>query len=468
MSHKTCLILFGILALAIPTASFADLDNLDIGGDIRVLGVYTDNTWDLNDREDDQNDFWRTEAHLWFAASLADNVKAKISIEADRDWESVADIEGSETGTNKTSFGDSDLNIFLEEAWIKAAYLWDTPLSLTIGRQFIEYGDGFIVGDAQPGSPVNISDIGDREQDPFDAIVASLDFDSILVDLVYAAAVEERVADEDSDLYGIHGTFTGVEGHEFNLYYWFMRTEDSWKARYTKLDGAKREDLHVIGGRAAGELFTPTLSYALEAAYQFGEVEFPGSSDADISAWAVHAGILWSPEVDYSPYLGFDYFYLSGDDDDDLEGEWRQVFSNHTYGEIAESYVASNAHIFNLTIGADNIADGDWAVALKYYYMIMDDEDGTLGAASVATAGPDGSYYYYDKANSVYVSSPYLTGKDDEIGHEVDLYVSYFFSESLTAGLAAGVFIPGDAIETASGKDADEAYFVRGEVAVKF
>ncbi len=484
------LAVFGALLLAFaPVPSYAAIDNLDIGGDVRTLAVWTDNAVDLADDPDDQNDFLRLEAHVWFEATLADNVKAKVSFEVDRDWDSIATIEGEETGSEGLFNSSGDLNVFLEEAWIKIAYIYDSFLSLTLGRQFIQFGDGFIIGDSQPNTPQNITNQGDWEQDPFDAVVANMDWDTIVLDLVFAKAVEEREADGDSDLAGMNLAFSGLEGHVFSLYYWFLRSEDAQYARYDKVPDANREDLHVIGLRGEGEFFVPGLTYVGEFAYQFGSLDdvdqdydydeeyFDVRSD-DISAWAAHAGLMYRPEMELSPFFGFDYYFLSGGDDYyDDEGEWRQVFENHTYGEIAENWIASNVHIFNASLGLDNIMDGKWAVALKYYYFLLVEEEAySTGYASLPTAGP--GYGYYDKVASSssryypYADTPYLNGEDSDLGHEIDLYVTYNFSESLVAKVAGGIFIPGDALEVYDGgegwEDADEAVFVRGEVAVKF
>lgn len=465
---KSCLslLLLGAMLVVAPGMSNADIENLDIGGDVRTLMVWTDNIVDLNDDEDDQNDFLRLEAHIWFEATLADNVKAKVSFEVDRDWESNADVEGVETGSNGIFGGDSDLNVFLEEAWIKIAQIYDSPLSLTLGRQFIQFGDGFIIGDSQPAVPLYLTQTGEWEQDPFDAIVANFDWDTIILDLVYAKTVEEREADEDGDLAGAHLAYAGLEGHVFSIYYWFMRTESGDFARYPKLFTDGQENLHVIGGRAEGELF-PTLNYVAEIAYQFGDTDME-SGNEDISALGAHAGLTWRPDMELSPYIGFEYFFLQGDDDPELENEWRQVFSNHTYGEIAESYIASNMHMFNVNLGLDNIADGKFAAGLKYFYFLLDEDEGTLGATGLPTVGPGGhpGYEYH------YQALPFLTGDDSDFGHEIDLYLTYNFSDSLVAKVVGGVFIPGDAIETFNDdeevEDADEAFFARAEVAVKF
>ena len=70
---------------AFGTYAYADIDNLDIGGDIMMEYFYGQD-FDLNSSAgaDDESDFLRMEAHLWFQADLDDNITARISLEVDR------------------------------------------------------------------------------------------------------------------------------------------------------------------------------------------------------------------------------------------------------------------------------------------------------------------------------------------------------------------------------------------------
>jgi hypothetical protein len=54
---------------------------------------------------------------------------------------------------------------------------------------------------------------------------------------------------------------------------------------------------------------------------------------------------------------------------------------------------------------------------------------------------------------------------DDCLGDEIDLKLTYDYSEDVQFGLEAGVFIPGDAFANAND---DEAYEVIGSVSVSF
>ena len=402
------------------TAAFA----LDIGGDVKVLGYWAENVTDTDDDRDDQDDFLRTETHLWFQADLSDNVTTRICVETDRAFDD--DSEG----------GQNNLDVFLEEAWIQAMYLYDSAISAKLGRQFIEFGDGFIIGDADPGSEASLNTKGEWEVDPFDAILVWYDGDDWVLNAILAKAVENRVessrGDGDADVYGLYFTYSGVEDWVFDLYGFFANVEDSGSLPF----GSHNADLFCVGARFAGSAYEG-LSYKLEGAYEFGDIDIiAGTADADldVSAWAIEAGIKYAFDAEYNPWLGFTYVYLSGDDDGATDGDidgFYAPFENRTYGEILDPN--SNVHIFNLAGGFD--VNEDVAVTAKYYYFLAD-EDG-----------------------------PY--GGDDDIGHEVDAFLDYQFSEETTATLAAGVFIPEDAVENVN-LDDDLALFVRAGVKVEF
>lgn len=392
---------------------------LDIGGDIKVLGYWADNVTDNFDDTDDQEAYLRNETHLWFQADLSDNVTTKVSVEADR----VFDQQDSEN----PGAADNDLELFLEEAWIQAMYLYDSAFSAKIGRQFVEFGDGFIVGDSAPGSEGSLNDKGEWEVDPFDAILVWYDADDWVLNLMAAKVVENRLVNNDIDVYGAYFSYNGVEDYVFDLYGFMAKIKSAYM-------GINDADAYWVGARMAGSAIDG-LSYKLEGTYEFGDVDDPG--DGDISAWAIEAGAKYMFDAEYNPWVGLTYVYLSGDDDamDSDEEDFTAPFQNRTYGEIADPLVSCNAHIFNLAGGFD--VNEDVAVSAKYYYLM---------------AAEDEQY-----------------GGEDKIGHEVDAFLDYQFSEETTATLAAGFFAPGDAVEKGmAGRSDDTAWFVRAGVKVEF
>jgi len=63
MKYATTLMAALAVFCMIGTAN-ADLTNMDIGGDVKVLGVYTDNVIDFDNDAPDKDSFLRVEARL--------------------------------------------------------------------------------------------------------------------------------------------------------------------------------------------------------------------------------------------------------------------------------------------------------------------------------------------------------------------------------------------------------------------
>lgn len=440
MSKVTTLMAaLAVLFCFAPNAS-ADLDNLDIGGDVKVMGVYTENTLSFNDDVKDQDDFLRLEAHLWFQADLSDNVTAKISLEVDRDFETAL-LEPS----GILDMEVNDLGVFLEEAWVQMAYMYDSAISMKLGRQFIELGDGFIVGDANPFFPFAMTQLGEWEVSPFDAINVWYDGDDWMLTAIYAKVSEERMQDRylrvsgDTDMYALYFSYTGWEDYVWDLY-GLMVDMNGLPAIVGFVDNLAglnlptvEAEVYAIGTRFAGSPWDG-WKFKVEGVYEFGKLEIAGDEN-DIKAWAVEAGLNYTWDSEYQPMIGLTYVYKSGDDgdDDDFE-QYLSLFENRTYGEIFETYARiGNLHIFNL-YGGFNLSE-DVAVSMKYYYFMAAEDE--------------------------------MYNGEDEIGHEFDAYVDYKFTEEVAAMFAAGLFLPEDAVEEVFGKD-DMAWFARAGVKVEF
>jgi hypothetical protein len=451
MKHSANLLAILAIVGFMCSPAFADLDNLDIGGDIKMLGVYAKNHNDFNDdaraEDDDQTPFVRTEAHLWVQAELAENVSARVSLEVDRSW---SDVDGYiDMGYwNSTVVGD-DLYIFLEEAYVKVADLYGVPVTITLGRQFIEVGDGFVLGDALPTSPEHIGVLGEHEQDPFDAI--KIDYELTmdwLLTAVWTKVFESREEMEDMDIYMLNLGFYGLESHIIEAYYLLATVDGDGEAGYDDED--TRAKIHQVGVRGEGEI-VEGLTYHAEATFQLAdEIEeyslaAGDYSSEDVGGMAGELGVKWAPpSLEANEVaLGFTVTYMSGDDnpnDEDYDA-YIQLVDNRVYGEIADfleivSDTPAGLVVFN--------ADAEAAFtdrlkgALEVYYL-MSDED---------------------------------IGDEDDIGWEIDAYMNYQITEDLSAMLAAGFFDPGDATliwthGTADGPD-DAAMFVRGGVSVSF
>ncbi len=437
--------------------AYADIDNMDIGGDLMLEYFYAQE-FDLNDAADDETDFIRSEMHLWFQADLDDNITARISLEADRALNN--DAGGGLASVNRIDqTGIGDLDVFLEEAFVKWADINASGFTLSAGRQFLNYGDnphaddynrwwgpGFIIADSRTNSPLLLTDLGSYEIDPFDAVVVSYETEMSRVDAMHARDVEDFYtnqgprtgASDDATLWALYGSYFGIEGHQLDVYFTY-NDEDI-------LPGAIgfRGQKYIVGGRAAGDL-TEEVAYKAEVAYQFEDREVAGVDEVD--ALGAQVGMNYHPNVDREPNIGVIYTFLQQDGNDNVPSGFSAPFEGKTYGLIAE--------------GLTKTYGGPGAVNPFTNMHVINVNGGMLLTDSVAWTA---DFYYFLMQDDIVIGNQ----AEDDGGFEFDTQVDYRFNDNLTTFLGGGVFFPGDAPEAAAGGNDDEAYFVRAGVKVDF
>jgi len=402
--------------------AYADIDNMDIGGSIMAEYFFSSELVGT----DSETDFLRTEGMLWFQADLDDNVMARISIEFDRAMDSSQGWGRNDLAAS--SFGGFDnLDLFLEEAFVKVADIAGSGFTFTVGRQFLNFGDdpnadnfnrwwgpGFVISDSDPMSPGSLAQLGSYEIDPFDAVVVSYEMEDFAISGIYARTIEDydSFVNDDSAVTALYGSYFGIEGHQIDQY---VAWEDNNIGSSNTL---------VFGGRASGDI-TPDFAYKAEVAYQMDDDNL--NPAAEVEGLAIQAGINYHPEFEYNPNIGLLYTFLEGDN-----GDGPRFMDGKTYGLLADSFAwgqLTNAHVFNLNGGFEPMESVAWTADL--YYIIMDDD--------------------------------LPVTNDDDGGFEVDSQIDYRFNDNLTTFLGGGVYFIGDAY----GRD-DEAYFFRTGLKVAF
>lgn len=445
---KKILALVAAASIAFAPVANADIDNMDIGGDVLFMYANVNNAVDLNDNGADRTDFFRTEAHLYFQADLDDNITTRISIEADRA------LNQSSVVANNALVGANadDLEIFLEELFVQWHNALGSNFNVSAGRQFLNYGDnshaddfngwwgdGFVISDARAASPLTINGFGTYEKDPFDAIVIQYEADNASVDVGYYMDTEELTSgasgvDGDAEGLFIYGQYFGIEGHQIDLYYNYNEANDPV---FTGAIGFEGEQ-HMVGARAAGDIM-PTLAYKVEFAYQFQD--HTAAAAVETEGFAVQGGLNYHPDMAYNPNIGVMYTLFS----EDNGSGFSSPFEGKTYGVLGEGFVRStaiggfgsftNMNVINVYGGlefTDKVAG-----TLDLYYFLLDDD------------------------------FPAVAG-DDDGGFEVDAQIDYLVNNNMSAFLGGGVLIPSDAFENAAGGNDDEAYFVRTGFKVNF
>ena len=441
-----------LVAFVVPAA--AEVQNVKVSGDIRTYGAYRNN-FDLSDvaSNDDNTDWINTAARLRVDADLTDNVGTTVRVINERDW-------GIEE-TALSSDGNTDVSVDLASLMLKE-FLY-SPLTLTIGRQELRYGNGLVVGDVDgnafsrngstgTGSGIYAAEFSRRKA--FDAIRAVLDFDPITVD-VFHALIEEISGDENvvssagnSEDWTLTGVDVSYAVGDYNANvagYWVLSHQSGEASSPTppQLGGTWSTDtnhgreINTFGARGNIEPVAG-LDLGVEIAFQDGEY----SNTRDQSAAAFQANGSYTFDAKFKPVVRLAYHYFSGEEVANLgdQESWIPTFEDQTLGIIADRMqnsivsgadqaggdaphgASTNMHIINLGGSIEPIDDVSLSVDW-YNYTLAEENDssGGLGATSSAFTN------------------------DDDYGDEVDVVLAYDYTEDVTFNGTFAVFSPGNA-----------------------
>ncbi len=322
-------------------SSYPELVSVEVGGKLEIYGLYYHGFVEPSDQEripgwalpgrsigpDGTYSIYRTgkgstgtayveqRTRLHTRAVMTDNVFAFIEIDSIDTWGEDFRSPDYLTGRDNRSNSIDDIELF--QAYIQCKDIGTEGLTLTLGRQAIDLGSGWLVG-SDPGP------------NPY----VGLSFDVYMLDVFYAKLLENMGSfnNDDVDFGGIYFTWKEiVEGSGLDLYYFLLR--DNRKSEVTDgdifletferildRDNSSTTYIHTIGARFFGEY--DKFDYEVEFAYQWGESSafgnlfipiggIYGDSDAD---WALPAGRFevgytmsetkWTPRV----YAGGCYY----------------------------------------------------------------------------------------------------------------------------------------------------------------
>ena len=462
MSKKITLILALAFLVGIALPAFAEVQNVKVSGDITAYGIYRDE-YDLDSRansdKSDDSAFYVSIARVRIDADLTDNVQTTIRLLNERVW-----------NTEDSQSTDIDLDL----AYLTLKEFFYSPLTLTIGRQNLKFGTGLVVGDPDTNANVATGDLsGTLAEDlsarkAFDAIRATLDYAPWTIDLIIAKISETHetgtsTADtEDEDLYGVN------VGYKFGQY-------NATAEGYLFVKDANTEISSISGISPAGDIYTLGLRGGLEpikglnlsgeVAYQFGKAQENAGISRKQRAWALDLDGSYAWDIQYAPSIGLGYSYRSGQDPNVTTGKykaWNPMYEDQTQGIIADYILAginggvtSNASIIKAYGSVKPIKDV--TVSANYYnYRLV----------KSLVSSDDTLYTGYDNLDNVYMR------RSKDLGDEIDLGVTYNYTEDVTFGLTAGWFLPGKALEgkNSSGEKTndDTATSIIGSVKVVF
>ncbi len=407
-----------------------DSGNVPAGTAVAPAGS---NPTSLNNRSDSDN-YFMSITQVQVAANLTDNVSTVINLVNQRDWN--ADTYGASTGAapNNTA---NEFDVDLDLAYVQMKEIFYAPLTLTIGRQDLSFGRGFIVG----WNPQDYGGTTEADEytalQSFDAIRATLDFNPWTLDFVYSNIVENSVnSEDDSDLWI---AYVSYKFSEYNAvadgYFVSQQDKATLSAAGAGSVGTDNNVTNTIGGRVQ---FDPISQITLgaEVAYQFGDYSAAVAQQRDRSAIGVDLFGTYRFDNAWKPEVTLEYVHLSGENDlssttaADYES-WNGAFRGPIYGwyhDYKEVYWATGS-------GADQAAGQN-----------QNDFSITGSMNPMADLKLVGTYYYFwgDEDFHTTPTLPTSPVASEDIGSEIDVTLTYAYTEDVTFGLQGVWFFPGN------------------------
>ncbi|MDD5085883.1 MAG: alginate export family protein [Candidatus Omnitrophica bacterium] len=488
--RKWIILLSVVMVFAVALPAFAAVQNVKVSGDITLRGLMRRNmtlggssgsvlqgdtdTYDGarfgivgdTDGASSNQDWFMSTVRLRVDADLTDNVSGRVELMNQRDIDPPYYEEGSQytdpnmiypaagQGQNPRTAANQQYQVILSEAYIQAKEFFYDPLTITAGRQKIQFGDGFVVGANQLTGPDPTESLTADEFSAFtgfDAIRAQFDWAPYSLDMFYAK-IKEGIVDRNDDTNAFGVNFSrewDVYSAEADVYVVGLidnaiyshplqglnnlgsRVLDNGRAR---LEGT--EQVYAIGTRGSikpfdrlklnGELVFEFGEEAYEIASPMGYYFVNGTRTQDICAFATDLrGEYLVNEVPWPVTVGGEYVMYSGEDRSEKgdSGAYRPMFRGKFHSAIREYQ--------------------GW-----FYHL---DLSTTPGYTNEHQAMIDATFHPFNNPD-VTVFSRYLNfwlfaqpspGRDYHLGQEVDLKLSYDYTEDLTLSLLGAWFFPG-------------------------
>lgn len=456
MRSKIWKLLAVVFAVALIAPAFSAVESVKVGGDITIKGVFRDGVIGF-DTDNPAQDFIYSGVRVYVTADLTDNIQAMVRLINERDFgnDYLREVEGS---------------LILDLGYIKVTDILTPGLTLTVGRQEIQFGKGLVVGSRYRAADYVGADIGTAaidlgQQKAFDAIRADYEFSAVPLNLtVFKAKIAEVYGMGASVAAFINGTgFATLTGlNDFDLYGLNLTYKGDMFTVEPYFVDAKmaHEDFNLMTAGVRG-VITPmeALAVDVEFAKQFGSADYlkqnlkqnfgiGAGTTGDFKGWAGTLGLTYKFDTNMQPAVNFGYCFFNGmkSTDQDVKA-WVPVFPSN----IA-SRVGSLAYL-TLFPGGEGWATTE-ASGLQVFNL-------GIGIQPTEKIGL-GLQWFYLKADEV------AAGVDDKLGNEIDLSISYQYTEDLSFGLDVGYLMAGDNIDDYLEKSADNPWQVIGTMKVAF
>jgi len=464
------------------TTTFIDRDDFDLGSTAgNTLGTVGSGSWDPLGLK--KQNVFITQTRLRVDADLSDNVSTEVGLINERAWNTENSPASASSNPSATSNVDNlDTNVQLYLATLTLREFLYSPLSVTIGRQIFNYGNGLIIGTGGPNnsSTGNLQYIaGDfTERTSYDGVRAVLDYKPLTIDMIYFKNNQYTLNGNAEE----NKTSSDVFGYNANY-----QLSDPWNTvveqyMFSRLNGNSDQAGGAVMSDKGNTLFVPGLRASTnpikglnvqgELAWQLGQnvvtttVDGHNTQEAE-KRNAMAAQFLASYALPvmtkYKPTVNASYTYVSGDKD-----------ATDNYGNVPfkNSKYYSAWDEFNKNQGAGTIYNTMFPMTNMNIYAIGGSVNPLEDVTVAATWSDLESAEYNSSANNPLtllqpdgstITMP--TSNKRGLGNESDLNVTYNYTEDVTFGVSLGWFVPGDAFTKATRNTASQAI---ADVAVTF
>jgi len=455
------------VALCLAGTVYAETQSVKVSGDLTMRGIARDHYNYLssagNQEPAGQTGNNRTDqgwimsvAEIQIDADLTDNVQTVIRLVNQRDW----NVTGTKAGSTYVA-NEEEFDVMVDLAYVTLKDFIYSPLTLTIGRQDLWFGKGFIVGAnmqnpgmssvVMGGSPNQISGTIGNLSAPeytaitgFDSIKAVLDYDPWTITAVYANINTGAIQDSDGEnLWGLN------VGYKFDSYkaevegYWFWKQDSMIDVTAALKD--QTNQVQTFGLRGS---FDPidVITIAAEGAYQGGT--YVGSAtqtnNDGRSAWALDVSAelrMFTDKYSWKPKLGAEFIWYSGADErNDGNGAagtykgWDLMYRGKFDSAIRE-FVGRFYQSGKYGSGANQLVACRDASFTNQYQVIL------LGSIQpMESLNIKANYNLFWNQKKYDVTDSKTKGY---VGSEIDINVTWDYTEDVSFGLLAGAFVPG-------------------------
>lgn len=452
--------------------------DVNFSGDIIIRPFYKDNARDFDNATQDQKKFTTERARLKANIKVDQDIGAVVEIMHFRKW-GAADpnrvVDGPACSAASIAAGTCVSNIDdnwmdLNQAYIEVKKLFDTNVTMKVGRQEMAYGDQRLIGNTNFWSTYPFPRA-------YDALKFSAKYETFDVDAWYATVTERQMVglqaapavsatamNSDRAFTGIWATLKSIPNNTVDLY--LLNMDDGG---YTGTGGLSTYEgsgippnfghfpyvlntttglvggaqggtpsqtkVHNWGGRLKGK--AGNLDYTVELNKQTGKF---GGDSASIDATGGAATVGYTMPEAMGLRLVGEYIFASGDDTP-YAGNHKTFyqFTPAPHGKLGAQDLVAFQNVKAWRLGGAFNAKKNLKISLDYWDFKLDkSQDFWYGSNGISTRG-----------SAIGGGAEGLL-TDKNVGNEIDITADYNYSPALSFQAGYSVFNPGSGIKNAA------------------